>query len=61
MSGPLIYVAAFLDGLGTVVGSGRTSSHGIFGLSRLSIRSFAAFMSFMGSAVITVALVRFFG
>ena len=61
MSGPLVYVAAFLVGLGTAVGSGCTSGHGICGLSRLSLRSFAAVMAFMVSAVITVALVGFLG
>ena len=59
MSGPLVYVAAFLVGLGAAVGSGCTSGHGICGLSRLSLRSFVAVMTFMVSAVITVALVRF--
>ena len=58
MSGPLVYVAAFLVGLGTAVGSGCTSGHGICGLSRLSLRSFAAVMAFMVSAVITVVLVQ---
>ena len=61
MSGPLLYVAAFLVGLGTAVGSGCTSGHGICGLSRFSLRSLAAVMAFMVSAVITVALVRFLG
>ena len=61
MSGPLVYVAAFLVGLGAAVGSGCTSGHGICGLSRLSLQSFAGVMAFMFSAVITVALVRFLG
>ena len=61
MSGPLVYVAAFLVGLGAAVGSGCTSGHGICGLSRLSLRSFAAVIAFMVSAVITVALLRFLG
>ena len=61
MSGSLVYFAAFLVGLGTAIGSGCTSGHGICGLSRLSLRSFAAVMSFMVSAVIAVALVRFLG
>ena len=61
MSGPLLYVAAFLVGLGTAVGSGCTSGHGICGLSRFSLRSLAAVMAFMVSAVITVALIRFLG
>ena len=61
MSGPLVYVAAFLVGLGAAVGSGCTSGHGMCHLSRLSLRSFAAVMAFMLSAVITVVLVRFLG
>ncbi|MGB1758873.1 MAG: YeeE/YedE family protein [Candidatus Puniceispirillaceae bacterium] len=61
MSGPLLYVAAFLVGLGTAVGSGCTSGHGICGLSRFSLRSLAAVMAFMVSAVTTVALIRFLG
>ena len=61
LSGPLVHVAAFLVGLGTAVGSGCTSGHGICGLSRLSLRSFAAVIAFMVSAVITVALMRFAG
>ena len=61
LSGPIVYVAAFLVGLGTAVGSGCTSGHGICGLSRLSLRSFAAVVAFMVSAVITVALMRFAG
>lgn len=60
-SGPMLYIAAFLVGLGTAVGSGCTSGHGICGLSRLSLRSAAAVMAFMASAVITVACMRFFG
>ena len=59
LSGPLVYVVAFLVGLGTAVGSGCTSGHGICGLSRFSVRSFAAAMAFMVSAFIAVALVRF--
>ena len=61
MSGPLVYVAAFLVGLGTAVGAGCTSVHGICGLSRSSLRSFAAVMAFIVSAVITVAFVGFLG
>jgi len=60
-SGPLFYVAAFLVGLGTAVGSGCTSGHGICGLSRLSVRSLVAVLAFMASAVVTVALLRFLG
>lgn len=57
-SGLLLYCAAFLVGLGTAIGSGCTSGHGICGLSRLSIRSFAAVMTFMMTAVVTVFVLR---
>jgi len=60
-SGPVFYIAAFLVGLGTAIGSGCTSGHGICGLSRLSPRSLAAVVAFMASAIVTVALVRFLG
>ena len=58
MSGPLAYAAAFLIGLGTAVGSGCTSGHGICGLSRFPLRSFVVVMAFMVSVVITVVLVQ---
>ena len=58
LAGPLIFVAAFLAGLDTAVGSGCTSGHGSCGLSRLSLRSFVTVMAFMVSAVITVVLVQ---
>lgn len=57
-SGPQFYIAAFLVGLGTAIGSGCTSGHGICGLARLSPRSFIAVMAFMISAVATVAIVN---
>jgi len=55
---PLLLVAGFLVGFGSVVGSGCTSGHGVCGLSRLSIRSIAATGTFMLSAVATVYVVR---
>ena len=57
-SGPQFYIAAFLVGLGTAIGSGCTSGHGICGLSRLSPRSLIAVMAFLTSAVATVALIN---
>ena len=59
-SGPQFYLAAFLVGIGTAIGSGCTSGHGICGLSRLSPRSFAAVMAFMASAIATVAVLKLF-
>ena len=57
-SGAVFYGAAFLVGLGTAIGSGCTSGHGICGLSRLSMRSFAAVATFMITAVLTVFVLR---
>lgn len=45
---------AFLVGLGTRMGSGCTSGHGICGIGRFSGRSIVATIVFMGSAFITV-------
>ena len=57
-SGPQFYIAAFWVGLGTAIGSGCTSGHGICGLARLSPRSLIAVMAFLTSAVATVALIN---
>ena len=53
-SGLVLPVAGFLVGLGTAIGSGCTSGHGICGLARLSMRSAAAVGMFMITAVVTV-------
>ncbi|HIG61160.1 MAG TPA: YeeE/YedE family protein [Gammaproteobacteria bacterium] len=45
---------AFLVGVGTRMGSGCTSGHGICGIARFSRRSIVATIVFMGSAFITV-------
>jgi uncharacterized protein len=47
-----------LVGLGTRYANGCTSGHGICGLSRFSLRSLMAVLSFMGSAIITVYVIR---
>ena len=57
-SGLVLPVAGFLVGLGTAIGSGCTSGHGICGLARLSKRSAAAVGMFMITAVVTVYIVR---
>lgn len=46
-------VAGFLVGLGTTMGSGCTSGHGICGLARFSKRSLAAVLAFMGAGILT--------
>ena len=57
-SGFTLPIAGFLVGLGTAIGAGCTSGHGICGLARLSVRSAAAVGMFMATAIVTVYLVR---
>ncbi len=52
--------AGLLVGFGTRLGSGCTSGHGVCGLSRLSVRSLVATLTFMATAMLTVAVVRAF-
>jgi uncharacterized membrane protein YedE/YeeE len=56
--GAMLYVGGFIVGLGSMIGAGCTSGHGICGLARLSPRSFIAVMTFMVSAVVTVLIVH---
>lgn len=53
-----LVVAGLLVGLGTRYGAGCTSGHGVCGLSRLSLRSLVATLSFMGTGFVTVFIVR---
>jgi uncharacterized membrane protein YedE/YeeE len=53
-----LVAAGLLVGIGTRIGSGCTSGHGICGLARLSPRSLVAVGTFMATAVITVFVVR---
>ena len=55
---PLLIVAGLLVGFGTRLGSGCTSGHGICGNARLSPRSMAATVTFMGFGILTVYLGR---
>ena len=54
----LLAVAGLLVGFGTRLGSGCTSGHGVCGIARLSPRSLIATVVFMGTAAVTVFLVR---
>ncbi|EPI4774545.1 YeeE/YedE family protein [Vibrio alginolyticus] len=58
-SGSLILViaAGLLVGVGTRIGNGCTSGHGICGIGRFSIRSVVATCTFMATAMLTVLLV----
>ncbi|KAB2688783.1 YeeE/YedE family protein [Brucella pseudogrignonensis] len=60
-SWPLLIVAGLLVGFGTRMGSGCTSGHGISGLARLSPRSFAAVLTFLATAIVTVLVMRLGG
>ncbi|MBX2830160.1 MAG: YeeE/YedE family protein [Rhodospirillales bacterium] len=55
---PVIIAGGLLVGVGTTVGSGCTSGHGICGLSRFSLRSLVATLSFMGAGFLTVLVTR---
>ena len=59
MSGPMLMVAGLLVGLGTRLGSGCTSGHGVCGLARRSPRSLAATLTFIMVAAVTVFLTRY--
>jgi uncharacterized membrane protein YedE/YeeE len=49
-------VAGLLVGVGTRIGSGCTSGHGVCGLARFSTRSLVATCTFMGVAIVTVLI-----
>ncbi|HQT88923.1 MAG TPA: YeeE/YedE family protein [Acidiphilium sp.] len=54
----LLLAGGVLVGVGSALGGGCTSGHGICGLSRFSTRSIAATGTFMAVAVIVVLLTR---
>jgi hypothetical protein len=51
-------IAGFLVGIGTMLGNGCTSGHGVCGIARRSTRSLVATAVFMGTAIVVVFLVR---
>lgn len=51
-------IGGLIVGLGTRMGSGCTSGHGVCGLGRLSVRSLVAVLTFLASAFVTVFIVR---
>ncbi|MBX7488617.1 YeeE/YedE family protein [Qipengyuania sp. GH25] len=54
-------IAGLIVGVGTRLGSGCTSGHGVCGVSRLSARSIAATVTFMATGIATVAILNAFG
>ncbi len=55
---PVLVVAGLLVGLGTRIGNGCTSGHGVCGLARRSPRSLAATLTFMLTAALVVFIVN---
>lgn len=58
-SWPLTLLAGLLVGIGTRMGSGCTSGHGILGLARFSKRSIAATATFLITGIATATLMGF--
>ena len=54
----VIVAAGLLIGVGTRLGGGCTSGHGVCGIARLSARSITATVIFMVTAIVVVFLVR---
>ena len=57
----LLVIAGVLVGVGTRLGSGCTSGHGICGISRLSLRSMVATVTFIAAGMLSVAVMRGWG
>jgi len=55
---PLLIIAGLLVGFGSVLGNGCTSGHGVCGISRGSVRSISATLTFMVTAFVTVLILR---
>ena len=55
---PALLAGGVLVGLGTRIGGGCTSGHGVCGISRLSVRSMVATVTFMVTAGVTVFVTR---
>lgn len=53
-----LIIAGIFVGFGTRLGSGCTSGHGICGMSRLSVRSIVATVTFMLAGIVTVFVIR---
>jgi uncharacterized membrane protein YedE/YeeE len=57
-SARVVVVSGILVGVGTRLSAGCTSGHGVCGISRLSLRSIAATLTFLAAGMITVFFVR---
>ena len=57
---PLLAIAGLLVGVGTALGSGCTSGHGICGISRFSVRSIGATICFVATGMVSVFIIGLF-
>lgn len=55
---PTTVIAGLIVGVGSTVGSGCTSGHGICGLARFSMRSIVATVTFIATGAATVFIIR---
>jgi len=55
---PQVALAGILVGFGTAMSNGCTSGHGVCGISRLSIRSLIATVTFISFGVLSVFLIK---
>ena len=53
-----LIIGGLLVGFGTAMGNGCTSGHGVCGMSRFSIRSIVATMTFLSTGMLTVYIIR---
>ncbi len=56
-----VALAGAVVGVGTTLGNGCTSGHGVCGLSRLSVRSAFATLTFMTTGALTASAARLLG
>ncbi len=54
----LLVIAGLLVGVGTRLGSGCTSGHGVCGISRLSLRSIIATLIYIAAGIVVIAAAR---
>jgi len=55
-----VNIAGFLVGIGTRIGGGCTSGHGVCGIGRLSVRSIVATVTFVFAGMVAVVLHKSF-
>ena len=55
-----VNIAGLLVGIGTRIGGGCTSGHGVCGIGRLSVRSIVATVTFVFAGMVAVVLVKSF-